>query len=172
MRTLALALLLVPTLASAAPCTPRNFSYAYSTRAGTISLSGSANLEQFIHAQKRFAGADFLWTRLKGREYLIRDAQTLDRVRALFAPLRALEPEMDRINDEEGDLDEQVDAIHDGPEAKRDEARLQKLEQRLEVIRRRQRELERMEAEIECAAEKKLIPLIEEAIREGRAKRV
>jgi hypothetical protein len=171
MRTLALALLLVPTIVSAAPCTPRNFTYAYSTREGSISLSGSANLDQFLQAQKRFNG-DFLWTRFKGREYLISDAETLSRVRALFAPLRALDPEMDRINDEESDLDEQVDEISDGPAAKRDEALLQKLEQRLELIRRRQRELERMEAEIECAAEKKLIPLIEEAVRTGRAKRV
>ena len=169
MRKLALALLLLPTVAFAAPCTPRGFSYAYSHDGNSHHLSGGANVNDLVAVSNRFSG-DFLWARLKGREYLIRDADTLTRVRAFFSPLRALEPEMKRVSEQENELDEQIDAIEDGESADRDEAKLDKLRAQRDAVQQRERELDRMEEKIECTAEKQLVTLIEESIKSGKAR--
>ena len=171
MRKLAFALLLFPFAALAAPCTPKNFSYAYSTSSGSRSLSGSGNVEDLVSANDRYGDGEFLWVRRNNREYVVRDLQFITRVRALFAPLRALEPEIDRVSEEEASLDEQLDAITDGPREKRDDALVEKLRQRLQAIHRRERELDRIQEKIECDSEKKLFLLIDEAIRAGKAKR-
>jgi chromosome segregation ATPase len=49
---------------------------------------------------------DFLWFRRAGKAYRINDPATLSEARALFAPLRALEPEQEDLRRREEALDE------------------------------------------------------------------
>src|SRR5437588_12603538 len=62
-------------------------------------------------------GSDFMWFKKDGREYLIRDGGTLDRIEGLFEPARAYKPEAKRVRGElrpleqrESELDRQIDA--------------------------------------------------------------
>ncbi len=169
MRILVLTLsLAIATTAGAAPCGPRGAAYAFNFGRGSVWISDGKTFEEFAVAKKRY-GKDFLWVKLHGRTYVIKNAATLGRVHALFAPVRALEPEIERVSREEEALDRQMDAISDGPEEEKDEALLEKLRARAGEIRKRERALDRREEELSCTAEKSMWPVVEEAIRSGMA---
>jgi phage shock protein A len=132
-------------------------------------------------------GSDFLWFKKSGREYLIRDRVTLDRIEVPFDRERAYKPEAKRVRQElrplerrESELDRQIDALTDRDEGLRlttaEEDRLRDLRHELASVQRELRMLERQEEEIdrkrdalEAEAERAMMPILEEAIRRGVA---
>src|SRR4029077_11308199 len=77
-------------------------------------------------AKRDAYGSDFMWFKKDGREYLIRDGMTLDRIEGLFEPERAYEPEAKRVRRDlrplerrESGLDRQIDALTDRDEGPR-----------------------------------------------------
>ncbi|HEX3071561.1 MAG TPA: hypothetical protein VHX14_23555 [Thermoanaerobaculia bacterium] len=138
-------------------------------------------------ARRDAYGRDFMWFKKDGREYLIRDAATLDRLDGLFEPGRKYKPEAKRVKQElrplerrESELDRRIDALTDRDEGPRlttaDENRLRDLRRELASVQHDMRELERQEEEIdrkrdalEADAERRMLPTLEEAIRRGVA---
>lgn len=137
--------------------------------------SDNASIEKVLTLRDRF-GADFLWFRRDGREYLIRDSQFLARVNTLFAPMRALEPEQRAVSREESDLDRLIDAIEDRDEGERIDddtrAHLRDLRARQRDVQRRERELDRREEAMEREAERALWRALDDAIRDGTVERL
>lgn len=129
-----------------------------------------------VQEMRRDYGHDFLWFRRGGRAYVIRDRAFLSRVEALFAPKRALRPELRSVNREESHLDDEIDAIEDRDDGRdldaATEAHLLELKARMREVSRRQHELERREEELEREAELQLWGMVDEAIRRGVAERV
>jgi phage shock protein A len=134
-------------------------------------------------ARRDAYGSDFMWFKKDGREYLIRDAVTLDRLDRLFEPARAYKPEAKRVKRElrplerrESELDRQIDALTDRDEGPRlttaEEDRLRDLRRELAGVQRDLRTLEQQEEEIdrkrdalEADAERRMLPILEEAVR-------
>ena len=141
----------------------------------TLYTASDIPLPRAESARRKY-GNNFLWLLRSGREYVIRDQATLDRIDALFAPQRALEPEQEAINDEESEVDRHIDEItdrddDDAPLSANEEKRLRELEQRAREIRSRERELDRRSDELERRAEKDLWRIADDAIRTGVAVR-
>ena len=170
MRTLAIAVLLSATTLFATPCRFKG-SYVYSYGTGTtISMSGSLPLDDLERIRKRM-GDNFLWARIDSRSYVIYDATTLREVRELFAPVRAVGDEIAEVDREEEALDEKLDALTDDDDTSND-GEIAPLRAKMKEIHRRQRDLGKKESELECAAEKKLWSMIDEAIRSKTARPV
>jgi hypothetical protein len=169
MRKLAIALLLLgATTLFATPCRWKG-SYVYSFGAdNTISMSGNAPIGDLQRVRERL-GDNFLWARIESRSYVIYDASKLAEVRELFAPVRAVGREMAEVDREEETLDEKIDALSDDDDTSND-GEIAPLRATMKEIHRRQRELDRKESELECAAEKKLWSMIDEAIRSKSAR--
>ena len=141
-------------------------------------------------ARREAYGSDFMWFKKDGREYLIRDAATLDRIQGLFEPARAYKPEAKRVRHElrplerrESELDREIDALTDRDEGPpltaAEEDRLRDLRREMEGVQRGMRALERQEEEIdrkrdalEEDAERRMMPILDEAVRSGVAKPV
>ena len=141
-------------------------------------------------ARRDAYGSDFMWFKKDGREYLIRDGATLDRIEGLFAPARAYKPEAKRVRRElrplerrESELDRQIDALTDRderpPRTAAEEDRLRDLRRELAGVERELHALERQEDEIdrkrdalEADAERQMMPILDEMIRAGVAKPV
>jgi len=129
----------------------------------------SVSIRELPALLRRLGDASYLWVRLGSREWLIRDEALLREAAALWAPIEALRPEQDELGAEEGRLDKRIDAIEDG-KAKAEPGELARLHDRNAVVSRRQREIEERSEAMEKVAEAKLRQLVDEAIRDGRAK--
>jgi len=135
-------------------------------------------------AKRDTYGSDFLWFRKDGGEYLIRDAATLDRVSKLFDRAHSLKPEEKRVRYElrplerrESELDDEIDKLtdrdsDDPPLTAAEEKRLDSLRAEMDELRPRMRALERQEEEVdrkhdalEAEAERDMVPILDEAIR-------
>ena len=151
---------------------------------GPNSLTSNVGIERSV-AIKRQYGSNFLWMKLDGRSYVIRDANTLDAIDALWAPVRALDPDYERVHarirpleEKERRLDHESDAISDNDNrSAADEARLRDLERaqrdverELRVYEREEEELDRKEERLEREAERAMIPIVRDAIRKGVAR--
>lgn len=100
---------------------------SYVLSLGHDSISTNLSLDEYERLREKRSG-DFLWFRRDGKTFLIEDAETLKRARALFAPLRALDPEREELNRrqetlsdseqeldrEQGEIDRQIDRLTDG----------------------------------------------------------
>ena len=174
MRTTALAAtaFLWATITVAAPCGHRGDKYVYMYGDGNTVMSGGANVEDLLVLHHHLSG-EFLWVRRGGKSYVIRDSELLDRVQALFVPVRALAPEERAVEREESELDHQIDELEDleRPLTSDEERRLDKLRPRRGEVHRREHELDKREDELNCQAEAKMWPIVEEAIRSGMAQR-
>jgi prefoldin subunit 5 len=129
-----------------------------------------------------------MWFKKDGREYLIRDGMTLDRIEGLFEPERAYEPEAKRVRRElrplerrESELDRQIDALTDRDEGPRltadEEDRLRDLRREMNEVQKQMRVLERQQDAIEhtrdaleADAERRMLPILDEAVRSGVAR--
>lgn len=160
--------------------TPRRDAYALHEGDTRITISGDTSLDSVRELNQTFSG-DFLWVRRGGKEFLIRDEILLDRVRALFAPQRALGPEQATVAREEAALDHEEDDLDDDvaqailPAHRQDclrHTRLGEIHTRQEEISRRESELDRREEELDRQAEAALWPLVDDAIRDGLAVRL
>jgi hypothetical protein len=155
--------------------------------AGDSNNMMSANLDLSRALQVRHAhGSHFLWFKRDGRAYTIRDQATLNRIEDLFDDVRAMDPDLDRLHDKmrpldarERVLDREADAISDDDNrSARDEAKLRDLHRQLRDVELRLRNYEREEERLEheqdrreAAAEAKMVPIVDDAIRSGIAKR-
>lgn len=166
----------------------QRFSYIYA-RAGSNAIISKGSLDEILRLKERFTGT-YLWVRLDGREYLIRDANAIAEVDRACQPLRALEPEqralrhkMKPLEHREDQLEDQIDEITDRDddeemtEAMR--ARLRDLEQQLRVVERELKQyereeevLDRREDELDRVFDSEVQRIAERAIRNGIAERV
>jgi bla regulator protein blaR1 len=200
-----LGVLLLVALTQAASGLPRRQSLspsgpdAYILSQGENSFSTSCSVDALLAVKERLSGGAFLWVRRSGKIYLIRDDRTLDEARALFAPLRELDPEhqalarrqkrlgaeQEPLEREQEKIEQELDRLSDDEEkgerttaARRDlERRQRDLEPRLRALETREQELDAVELEIderEDALEKKieakLWRLIDESIARGVAR--
>ncbi len=90
---------------------------AYVLSRGHGSMVGDVYLEDIEALRNEWPG-DFLWVRRAGREFVIRDARTIEGGQRLFEPMRALEPEQqalggrqERLESEDNALDQQEEQI-------------------------------------------------------------
>lgn len=161
--------------------------YIFVHGANNIIISGSTASLELAQATRDTYGCDFLWFRDHGTVYVIRDKATLERIDRLFDAERAFDPESRRIERElrplerrESELDDQIDALTDrdeGPElTAAEEQNLDRLRREMETLRPKMRILERQEEEIdrkrdaaEEDAERRMVPILEEAVRSGVA---
>jgi hypothetical protein len=144
---------------------------AYMLHAGKtdVTMMGGMPVSEVPALHRPLGDTSYLWVRLGTREWLIRDETLLREATALWAPIQALEPEQHGLGEEERRLDRRIDAIEDG-KAKADPGELARLRQRYEGISRRERELDQRSEAMEKVVEAKLRQLVDEAIRDGRAK--
>jgi hypothetical protein len=130
-------------------------------------------------------GNNFIWFRLRGAGYVTRDAATLAALDRLWDAYRATDPEFDALQERlrplekrENALDHEYDKLADRDDDEHvDTARMRELERQLKEVQRQLRVLEaeeeRLDAKrdaIERDVERKMIPLLEEAVRKGVAK--
>jgi hypothetical protein len=166
-RTIFLLALLVLTTAAA---WRRGDAYMLHTGKTDVTMTGgSMTVSELPALRRRLGDASYLWVRLGTREWLIRDEALLREATTLWAPIQALEPEQHELGEEERRLDRRIDAIEDG-KAKGEPGELARLRERYRVIDRRERELDQRSEAMEKVVEAKLRELVDEAIRDGRAK--
>src|SRR5438874_1290045 len=180
MRRTAIALSVLLWGAGASPVHASSYVFVRSSN----SMTSNVGIERSV-AIKRQYGSNFLWMRVDGRAYLIRDANTLDAIDALWGPVRALDPDYERVHarirpleEKERRIDHESDAISDDDNrSAADEARLRDLEREqrdvereLRVYEREEEELDRKEERLEREAERAMIPIVRDAIRKGIAK--
>ena len=153
-------------------------------------ISGSNISIERALAKRDAYGSNFLWFRDDGKDYVVRDAATLDRIERLWDAQRAFDPEAKRIEKElrplerrESELDDEIDELTDrdeGPElTAAEERKLEQLRREMDALRPKLRALERQEEAIdrkrdaaEAEAERRMVPILEDAIRSGVADRV
>jgi hypothetical protein len=163
-------------------------------------FSTNASVQDVESLSKKKLSGDFLWVRRASREWVFRDAQTMEAALRLFEPLNGLEPEREAIqrrqeqlaadeaalDDEEERLEEELDALEeqdsglvsDSARAAFTQRHLE-LESRLRALKVRERELDTAERaldsrsdEIERQAESALWELVDQAITEGLGREV
>jgi len=162
-------LLLLPILAFATGAAWRRGD-AYVLNSGDTHVTmASGSLSEIAALHERLGDSTYLWVRLSAREWIIRDESILREAVALWAPLQAMRPEQEALNDEEERLDARIDAIEDG-KATAAPGELAALRERDDIVRRRERELDEREEAMEKVVEEKLRHVVDEAIRNGLAK--
>ena len=166
-----------------------SISYVYNSDTSSHMRSNDS-IDESVRISRRWDGA-FLWARIDGRAYLIRDAGVLDaggqafaaldrlesRVREAERKLRPLERRVDSIEQRSDELSDSLDdrGLSEA-ERERIEATLQKLEDEHRTAAAQARkaeaavdELERQQEIQERIAEKELERIIVDAIRSGRS---
>lgn len=159
--------------------------YIYSVGGEPRMIHSSGNWERIQTMLDRWSGSYF-WVRHEGREYLIRDAATLATIATVFAPMHAAGAELEKLHrrmrpveQQERDIERRMDDIEDADDevSAADRQRLSELRDELRGIQKQIRVLEeeenRLDAKheaLETEAEKRLVPVIEQAIRSGAAK--
>jgi hypothetical protein len=169
-RAIQAAVLLCAGLAAAPAAVAHGPEDAYILSFGNSMTVSSVSTDEYESLRGKRT-ADFLWFRRAGKAYLVEDPAVLKEARALFAPLRRLDPERDELrrrqealddkeqelDREEEELDRRLDA--DGGEDDEDDdvtapsalsaADRQELEREMSEIRGRQREVEAADRELE-----------------------
>ena len=188
-----LALLLLAAALTLAARSGSDISYMF-RRADSQIVSGNLPINSLGKLADRYKG-EFLWARVGGKEYLIRDAATLAAARGAFVevdafhvryhgihekmkPVEARHSRLERQIDELGDTLSDNDDLTRGQRAEM-EAKLAKLEAEMKPVAA---ELQRLEAQeekldrqmepLEEAAEGKLEEIILDAILRGLAGRL
>jgi hypothetical protein len=166
------------------------FSYVYSRPEGSDTIS-RGSLEEVVRLKKHFGNGAYLWARLDGTEYMIRDAAVLDEVRVALRPLDALRPQqrslqakMHPLEQREERLESEMDAITDRRDdgermSADDEARLDDLRRDLRDVRRElrvyeaeERTLDRREDELDKVFDAEIERIVRQAVRSGAARRL
>lgn len=143
---------------------------AYVLRAGNTDVTmTSTSVGELPALLRRLGNPPYLWVRLGARQWLIRDEALLRQAVALWEPIEAMRPEERELGDEESRLDKRIDAIEDR-RAKAEPGELARLRERYSIVSRRERELDERSEAMEKVVEAKLRQMVDEAIREGRAK--
>lgn len=170
----------------------RGMSYIYKRGEGLYTrISGSA-IDRIGAVAKKY-GNEFVWVRVGGRNYVIRDAATLAEVRNAFREVEAMEPSlheaekrMKPFEKQMEDVEERLDSLGDRldddslSDSARDaiEQKMHAAEKDMHAIEKQmegvERELERIEKESEkreAVAEDRFEAIVERAIERGVAER-
>jgi len=183
-RTILISLL---TLAALTAGAKQRFSYMYSSGKDTYTIS-SGSVQEIVRIHKRFSG-EYLWARLDGRDYVIRDPAVLAEVRRVSSDLKALEPDqralhtkMKPLERKQEKLEDEYDALADKDEddettvdrerMRELKAQLRDVERQLRVYEREESRLDRRSEELDKVFEEAVQKIVERAIRTGTASRV
>jgi chromosome segregation ATPase len=164
------------------------YSYHRGTRGDVSMMYG--DLHPFLRYQKALGRGRYVWARLEGREYLIRDAMVLDGLDDLLKPYDELHRQMDTLADEmeaverrferlEQELDDLSDRHSDYKDLSSSEkARMRDLHVELRAARNklrpfeeRERALEKQEEAIEKVVDDAIEAMVKKAVRNGIAER-
>jgi hypothetical protein len=135
-----------------------------------VTFSSGTDLADIRAARNRYRG-DFLWVRRHGEQWLIADQDWVDRAVAFFAAQQTLGPQQAEVARQEAELDREEERMED----RRDDAsraRLDEIHAKQAEVGAREAELDRREEELEREAVSKLWKLVDDAVRQGLAKRV
>lgn len=170
------------------------FTYIYKRGDNShMRISGAFDRIGDISKTKKY-GNEFVWLRMDGSSYVIRDAVTLAEVRNTFRDVEAMEPslreverrlepferEFERVEERVDELGDSLDDDHLS-DAARDaiEDKLRDAESAMRAVEARmrpvEREMERLEKESERReeiAEKQFEAIVERVVRQGVAQRV
>jgi DNA repair exonuclease SbcCD ATPase subunit len=165
------------------------FAYSYHRgREGTVTMM-HGSLDEWLRLKDRLGSGRYLWARLDGREYVIRDEDTLDALDEQFKPHRALYREIEKLNAQMEPIERRIDRLEDeydrlsnaqddGELTPDQKARLRELyrllkqaELELRVFEDRERELERREEEVDRHIDAAVRAAVEKAVRTGKADR-
>lgn len=188
-RLIALALLVFAAVLTTAK---QRFTYIYK-RGDSTHARISGAFDRIGEVSKKY-GNEFVWLRMDGRSYLIRDAGTLADVRNAFRHLDEMEPSLREVERrlrpferEFEKFEERVDALGDSldderlSEATRDdieekmrvaEEKMRAVEEKMRVVEREQERLEKESERREVIAEKRFEEIVERAVKQGIAQRV
>lgn len=171
---------------------------AYILSQGGSSFSTNCSLNALEDVRESLSG-NFLWVRRAGKVFVIRDERSLDAARALFAPLRDLDPEhealarkqsslereQEALERQQEEIEQELDKLSDEEESgqrstsarKSLERRQRDLEPQARALELKERELDGLERAIdqredaiEKKAEARLWHLIDESILSGVAR--
>lgn len=192
-RLMALALLVSAVLASVIVAANAPISYIYK-RADRGYIRISNQFYDGLGKLSKKYGDEFVWLRMNGRNYLIRDAKTLGEVREAFRHVDALDPSMQAVErrlkpfeKEIETIEERIDTFSDSldderlSEAKREafEEKMREAEEAMRAVEVKmrvvEREMERLEKEIEkrqAVAEERFQKILVRAVDQGIAERV
>lgn len=176
MRTFAL-LVLLSLLADK----PMTYVWVHGNRSNL--MSSNTDLDRALAVRDEL-GTNFLWFRMGRAEYVVRDRGTLDALERLWQPYRMSDPEYDRIRErirtletQERPIEKEYDRLADR-EDRADHARMTELRRQLDEIEAKMRVLESEEDRIdkrrdalEAEIERKMVPILEDAVRTGVAKK-
>ena len=178
MRTivLALAVAAAPAMALACDSPSDSHSATFILREGdTTHLIGSIKDLKRIKSKLRGPGPA-LFVRLDGKEYVIDDAATVERARAIFqrsdpfeAKQKALDRDMEALERRQDALDEREDTREDAG-GERDDAAHAELDAEERALDLRQDELDAVQDEASTQMELDLEKLAREAIRAGKVR--
>lgn len=190
-RTIALLFLLIAALSLSAA----EMSYMFKRGDRSYIVTGNINVTNIGSLTRRFSG-DYLWAKIGGREYLIREDAVLAEARRAFAEVEAnqekyhalekrmrpverrydlLEEQHDELSDNLSDHPERYSAAEERDLERRIreiEAQMRPLAAELEVFEQQEQLLDDKQERLEDAAEKKLREIIERAIAGGVAEKL
>ncbi|HJQ39162.1 MAG TPA: hypothetical protein VKB93_18645 [Thermoanaerobaculia bacterium] len=184
MRRIILLLLLALTAGA-----EQRFSYVYTRDSASNWTISRGDLQDIVKLKKRYSGG-YVWARVDGREYLIRDGAVLDEVRRAARPLELLEPEQRAIAHRikpierqqeklEDELDELTDKEDDEELTAADHVRIRELrsqirelERQLRPLEQEERQIDQREEELDQVFDDEVERIVKRAIRLGTAERV
>lgn len=163
------------------------FTYIYRPDGHARALHLRGSITALEHVQEKLETGPYLWVRLDGREFVIRDSAVLAELAKTFAPLdaldqdqRALDRKMKPFEARAAQLEEQIDRLTDSEEelSAKDERKLRDLEKQLRGVQHELRifekdvgELEHREVSVEGVVEEAVRGIAARAIRQGIAAR-
>lgn len=192
-RMIGLVLVVSAVMAGVSAAGGNRMSYIYKRGDSSYTrISGSAM--DRIGAVSRKYGSEFVWVRVDGRSYVIRDSATLAAVRNAFREVEAMEPSLRDVEKRlkpferqmEG-VEERMDALSDqlDDEALSDSERdaierkmhdvendMRQVERQMEGIEREMERLENESEKREAVAEDRFEEIVERAVERGTAERV
>jgi len=185
-------LLIFAFLLTALSCFARErdrFTYVYSRGSrGNVILS-HGELREMMRIKDRFSGI-YLWARLDGHDYLIRDSASLDEARRAVAPIDAINAELEPLHRKmrplekrEEEIDRELDALTDSEDderltdSQRDRIRELRSQQReverdMRVYEREEERLDQKEDALDKEFDAEIRRIVERAVRSGVAQRV
>lgn len=194
-RSFALLLVITFIAATLALTASEKMSYIFKRGDRSYIVTGNMNINNIGSLTKRWSG-DYLWAKINGREYLIRDNATMDEARRAFVHVEAIQDRYHALEAKmrpverrhevlERQHDELSDSLSDEPEdytaAERREMerkiraleeQMRPLEAELRILEKQEEVLDDKQEVLEEAAEKKLREIIRQAIARGVAEKL
>lgn len=130
--------------------------------------SMSGDLADVDRARATAGGGPALWARRSGKEWVIRDAKLIARVRALLAPMDELDRKMRPLSKQEQAWGKEMHKLSKDPE--RNEAQMDALGRKMDQLGKQMEAIGKQIEDAAHAADQKIGGLIDEARANGLAK--